>query len=73
MFVVGTDTRHRASLATEHGGGLEMEDERTSTGVHSHKVNYSRRREQQACRDYWARVYGADAERASRGGVNWLD
>ena len=70
MFAVGTDARHRASLQTEHGGGLGVEDERR--GVHSHPKDYSRLREQQACRDYWARVYGADAERASRGGVMWL-
>lgn len=70
MHVVGTDTRHRARLQTEHGGGLEVEDERR--GVHSRKIDYSRRREQQACRDYWAKVYGPEAERASRGGVTWL-
>lgn len=31
-----------------------------------------RKRMQQACRDYWQRVYGAHAERTSRGGVTWL-
>lgn len=32
----------------------------------------SRIAEQQRCRDYWSRMYGADAEKRSRGGVAWL-
>ena len=63
--------RHAGKLADEQQGGQRTEDERR--GVHSHEVNYSRRREQQACRDYWVSMYGADAELASRGGVTWID
>ena len=36
------------------------------------EVSEERMREQQRCRDYWARMYGPDAERVSRGGVSWL-
>ena len=71
MYVSWTDTRHAGLFGDEQRGGLEVKDERR--GVHSHKPNYSRRREQQGCRDYWVSVYGADAELASRGGVTWID
>lgn len=37
-----------------------------------HYTTWTRLREQQGARDYWQRVYGVDAERASRGGVTWL-
>ena len=72
MYVTGTDARQAGLCDGKQQGGLEVEDERTSC-VHSHEVNYSRRREQQACRNYWVSMYGADAELASRGGVTWID
>lgn len=76
MHVAGTDTRHRADLQTEHGGGLEVEDMNASSGVLSstgHYISKKRLREQQECREYWAAMYGHRAEVESRGGVNWID
>ena len=35
-------------------------------------VSKERKREQQSCRDYWARTYGIEAERKSRGGSTWI-
>lgn len=35
-------------------------------------IAWTRLREQQGARDYLQRVYGVDAERASRGGLTWL-
>ena len=77
------NTRRAGYLGEQQHGGLEVETERT--GVQSHKQNNNhspqamqraylaeRRRTQQQCRDYWRKVYGRDAERASRGGVSWL-
>jgi len=72
LVTMDGSARHAGKLADVQHGGLRTEDERTSC-VHSHEVNYSRRREQQACRDYWVSMYGADAELASRGGVTWID
>ena len=40
------------------------------TGCNS--TSSSRIAEQKRCRDYWSRMYGADAEKRSRGGVAWL-
>lgn len=34
---------------------------------------HQRRREQAACRSYWQRLYGIEAEHRSRGGIAWLE
>lgn len=33
----------------------------------------ARRRDQEACRNYWQRLYGIEAEYRSRGGIGWLN
>lgn len=38
----------------------------------SHSTSSARIAEQQHCKDYWARMYGVEAEVKSRGGVSWL-
>ena len=38
----------------------------------SPRIDYRHREVEAGCRKYWVYMYGADAERRSRGGVQWM-
>ena len=52
----------------------QQNDERPFEGVSSqaNSTTRERMREQQVCRDEFARLFGKDAELTSRGGTTWL-
>ena len=77
------ETRRARIMAANQHGGLDAETERTGVQSRNKKFNCSaesaqrrkaaeRRRRELQCRAYWRRVYGADVEAASRGGVQWM-
>ena len=87
MYVAAGSARRAAMDFGElqQHNGREVETERVS--VQSRTCDYTaegeyrralacdsrdRMRAQEACRAYWVAMYGADAERASRGGVMWV-
>lgn len=66
------EARRRACLATCRDGGPSKCRERIRRSASSDYTRHSRIAAQIGCRDYWARMYGEEAERASRGGVMWI-
>ena len=65
----------KAPVVLPSGQTVQHEDERPCEGTNPHEANfttYERKREQQQARDAWRELVGAEAERASRGGVSWL-
>ena len=72
--MANSETKAPAELLTTVQS-VQQNDERPFEGDNSrdNSTTRARMREQQACRDEFARLFGKDAEMTSRGGVTWLE